>query len=768
MASLSEKRLLVGFDDLGIPDWTQVEFLTFSREIRLCSLCGVVSATTATIACQHVLCSFCFRDQGEGPSIVCPIDKVETPTSKAKFERNNTELLLSLRVACVNRRNGCRLLDTLRGMKDHLKQCEFQAVQCQMCGKKIKLHEVPGHARKDCSRIPKSDNSKRATAMPAAQLAGGPMRAAAPKCAGEQTMNMGPMQGPPVKTVPSQVMQPQTMPAQMVMQPMAMTPQAMMTQHLQAPPVVMQQAPWLDEVATMQQKVNKVHEDVRKMATRMQALKDETARELDIFKKELQKMKNEKGDYSVIVNGISGLRSQMKDNMADVTEEFDAIKEDMRVYGASIEDLGALKETMDLRIADVVKNVESLKDSVEAYAKLGTMVAEMKSSIAAIQDMKHVMEFVNDFEQTLLGDITGSSGDKKKAFTQQVEMLKKCVEVIDELKCTVKHKDMEKVVTELRTIKDDLGKYSTLHDRVEGISSDLTGLKAVVKDAGDFARTDSAIIQEYRAELEGYRAEIKLIQEKVHKIDSDIDYLKSTSDNTKDKVGFDEVVTEVSNIKTKLEDFDVLEESLQETKDALLRIDVLSEELNKIREKTNKLEESEIVRKDTTKKLEEATTQLSSLQTVNDSIQRLQTSLQTLNKRFIKKTEELQTSIGATVSEKLEASDKFKELAELKASLAEIKKDVQLLNDSKDSLPAKNTAKQEGLTDVVRDLKNLKASMQTMQESSASMREKAKRYEELRKSVDVIKENMKDYEEFKTDFASLRKTVEEKLKSTEN
>lgn len=763
MASLSEKRLLVGFDDLGIPDWTQVEFLTFSREIRLCSLCGVVSATTATVACQHVLCSFCFRDQGEGPSIICPIDKVETPTSKAKFERNNTELLLSLRVACVNRRNGCRLLDTLRGMKDHLKQCEFQAVQCQMCGKKIKLHEVPGHARKDCSRIPKSDNSKRAAAMPAAQPAGGPMRAAPPKSAGEQTMNMGPMQGPPVQTVPSQVMQPQTMPAQMVMQPMPM-----MTQHLQAPPVVMQQAPWLDEVAMMQQKVNKVHEDVRKMATRMQALKDETARELDVFKKELQKMKNEKGDYSVIVNAISGLRSQMKDNMADVTDEFDAIKEDMRVYGASIEDLGALKETMDLRIGDVVKNVEALKDSVEAYAKLGTMVAEMKSSIAAIQDMKHVMEFVNDFEQTLLGDITGSSGDKKKAFTQQVEMLKKCVEVIDELKSTVKHKDMEQVVNELRTIKDDLGKYSVLHDKVEGISSDLTGLKAVVKDAGDFARSDPAMTQEYRAELEGYRAEIKLIQEKVHKINSDIDDLKSTSDDTKDKVGFDEVVTEVSNIKTKLEDFDVLEESLQETKDALLRIDVLSEELNKIREKTNKLEQSEIVSKETTKKLTEATNQLSSLQTVNDSIQRLQTSLQTLNKRFIRKTEELQASIGATVSEKLEASEKFKELAELKASLDEIKKDVQLLNDLRDSLPAKDTAKQEGLTDVVKDLKTLKASMQTMQDSSASMREKVKQYEELRKSVDVIKENMKDYQEFKTSFASLRKTVEEKLKSAED
>lgn len=703
---------------------------------------------------------------------------METSTSKAKFERNNTELLLSLRVACVNRRNGCRLLDTLRGMKDHLKHCEFQAVQCQMCGKKIKLHEVPGHARKDCSRIPKSENSKRAAAAPATQPVRAALRTVPPKSIGEQTMPVGQMQAQAPQTVQSQTMQSQTMqpqamqpqavPPQMVMQPIPMTPQAMMPQHLQATPVVMPQPQWVEEVSMLQQKVNKVHEDVRKMATNMQALKEETTRELDVFKKELQKMKNEKGDYSVIVNAISGLRSQMKDNMADVTDEFDAIKEEMRIYGASVEEFGALKETMDLRIGDIVQNVESLKESVEAYSKLGTMVTEMKSSIAAIQEMKHVMEFVNDFEQTLLGDITGSSGDKKKAFTQQVEMLKRCVEVIDELKSTVKHKDMEQVVNELRTIKNDLGKYNALHDKVEGISSDLTGLKAVVKAAGDFARSDPLLTQEYRTELEGYRAEIKLIRDKVQKIDSDVDNLKSTSDDTKDKVGLDEVVTEVSNLKTKLEDFDAMEESLQETKDAFLRINVLSEELDKIREKMKKLEQSEILSKDTAKKLDEATTQLSSFQTVKDSIQRLQNSLQTLNKRFIKKTEELQASIEATVSEKLESSEKFKELAEVKASLEETKRDVRLLHDMKDSLSMKSGAKQEGLKDVHKDLKTLKASMQAMQESSASMRENVKRFEELQKSVDVINENMKDYQEFKTNFDSLRKTVEENLKSAED
>ncbi|KAG0419031.1 hypothetical protein HPB47_004419 [Ixodes persulcatus] len=352
MAGVTEKRLLVGFDDLGIPDWTQVEFLTFSREIRLCSLCGVVSATTATISCGHVLCSFCFRDHGDGTVITCPVDKVRTTAGKANFERNNTDLLLSLRVACVNRRNGCRLLDSLRDMKAHLKQCEFQAVQCQMCGKKIKLHEM---------------------------LVQRPLASAANR------------------------------------------PDSL--QH--------------GEVVLLQQKVGKVHEDVRRMASKIQGLKDETARELESFKKEMQKLKGDKGDYGAIVNALTGLRSQMKGNMTAVGEEFDKLKEGMKVYESSLENVGSLKDSVDSKIEDVVKDIESLKQTVEACSNLSSTVNEMKTSIAAIQDMKYVSEFVNDFEQTLVGDIKGSSGDKKKAFTQQVEMLKKCVGVIDELKTTV-------------------------------------------------------------------------------------------------------------------------------------------------------------------------------------------------------------------------------------------------------------------------------------------------------------------------------------------
>ncbi|CAN8018054.1 unnamed protein product, partial [Ixodes persulcatus] len=756
MAGVTEKRLLVGFDDLGIPDWTQVEFLTFSREIRLCSLCGVVSATTATISCGHVLCSFCFRDHGDGTVITCPVDKVRTTAGKANFERNNTDLLLSLRVACVNRRNGCRLLDSLRDMKAHLKQCEFQAVQCQMCGKKIKLHEVPGHARKDCSRIHKLESGKRVIASPVIQqgtssATDGTVKLLVPMPQAHTTQQMTAAlmlnQGAEMQAVVT----PHTVPQMLVQRPLASAANR---------PDSLQHG----EVVLLQQKVGKVHEDVRRMASKIQGLKDETARELESFKKEMQKLKGDKGDYGAIVNALTGLRSQMKGNMTAVGEEFDNLKEGMKVYESSLENVGSLKDSVDSKIEDVVKDIESLKQTVEACSNLSSTVNEMKTSIAAIQDMKYVSEFVNDFEQTLVGDIKGSSGDKKKAFTQQVEMLKKCVGVIDELKTTVKHEDMETVVNELRVIREDLSRYNALHEKMEGITTDLSGLKEVVKEAGDFNKSEPSLSEECRLELEKSKAEIVLLHEKICNIVSDVNQLKGNSEATKEQVPYEEVVTEVCNLKTKLENFDALEDSLQETKeDAFARYTALSIELNELREKTLKSEEYQSKTEGTEKKVTELEAELSNLRTTGDDIHRLQVSLQTLNKRFNRKLEELQVTLQTSVSNRLENIEKPHELADLKLSVQDIKKEVQMLNELKASLSLKDTCRKENLTEISEQVKTLKTLVNSLNESSTLLHEKMKNLEGLHTAMDNIKGNAKEYKELKKNFAKLTKTVEEKL-----
>ncbi|CAN7988880.1 unnamed protein product, partial [Ixodes hexagonus] len=758
MASVTEKRLLVGFDELGIPDWTQVEFLTFSREIRLCSLCGVVSATTAIVSCGHVLCSFCIRDQGDGPVITCPVDKVETTAGKAKFERNNTELIMSLRVACVNRRNGCRLLDTLRDMKAHLKQCEFQAVQCQMCGKKIKLHEVPGHARKDCTRIHKPENTKRIAAPPASQQ-GAPT---ATDAAVQRTVPMQQALATQQMTVALQSKKAKEM--QVVVPSHMLAPQMFIQrppEHVATRPDALQHG----EVALLQQKVNKVHEDVRRMASKIQGLKDETTQELENFKKEMQMLKSDKGDYGAIVNALTGLRSQMKGNMTVVAEEFDSLKEEMKAYESNLENVGSFKNSVDSKIEDVVKDLESLKGTAEAYSNLSSTITEMKTSIAAIQDMKYVSEFVNDFEQTLVGDIKGSSGDKKKAFTQQVEMLKKCVGVIDELKTTVKHEDMETVVNELRVIKEDLSRYNALYEKMEGITTDLSGLKAAVKDSGDFAKSEPLLSDECRLEFEKCKAEIVLLHEKVCKIVNDVSQLKSNSEAAKDQVPYEEVVTEVCNLKTKMENFDALEDSVQETKeDAFARFTALSMELNEVREKTLKSEEYQTKSEEIEKKVTELETELSELRMTGDNIHRLQVSLQTLNKRFNRKLEELQVTLQASISDKLEKFENPQELADLRSSMEDIKREVQVLNELKEALsPNKDTSREGNLTEIVEEIKTLKTHVNFLNESYTSLHEKMTHLEELDAATENTQGNVKDYHDLKKKFASLSKKVEERL-----
>ncbi|KAH9361902.1 hypothetical protein HPB48_003689 [Haemaphysalis longicornis] len=88
----------------------------------------------------------------------------------------------------------------------------------------------------------------------------------------------------------------------------------------------MHQVPRFDEVCLMHQGMSKWYKDVCEMSATVQALKDEAPRELELFNEDLQKIKNEKGDYSTIVKATSCLHGQVKGNMPEVSEEFTPFK----------------------------------------------------------------------------------------------------------------------------------------------------------------------------------------------------------------------------------------------------------------------------------------------------------------------------------------------------------------------------------------------------------------------------------------------------------
>ncbi|KAH9360359.1 hypothetical protein HPB48_003554 [Haemaphysalis longicornis] len=86
---------------------------------------------------------------------------------------------------------------------------------------------------------------------------------------------------------------------------MHLAPIQMMNRNVWGPhPVRTQQVPRFEEVCVMKQNVRKMYEEVREMPAKVQALKDERARELELFKKNPQEIKNEKGNYSANVTVI--------------------------------------------------------------------------------------------------------------------------------------------------------------------------------------------------------------------------------------------------------------------------------------------------------------------------------------------------------------------------------------------------------------------------------------------------------------------------------
>ncbi|XP_064475914.1 golgin subfamily A member 4-like [Ornithodoros turicata] len=737
--SISDRRLLVGFDDIGLPDWTPVDFLTFSRDLKVCSMCGVISAMVANITCKHVLCSFCFREQGDGSALTCPIDKIETKPGKVRFERNNTEVLLSLRVACINRRNGCRILDTLRAMKDHTKQCEFQIVQCQMCGKKIKLHEVPLHARKDCVRHRKTEDNA-VTKQHSSKLS---------------HHNLA----PPMPVIPPpqqhQVYHVATFPSHPPLQALTqVTSKAPPPTNVTSNMVATEPG----EVALLQQQVTKVHEDVRKMSSKVQSLRDETAKELDTFKREVQKLKSEKEDYTGVVCAISGLKTQMKGNMTMISEEFDALKEDLKSYETDVQAVGELKDTVRMKLGEVASEVEELKKGLENYAKLNETVSELKASIGGMQDMKYVTEFVTDFEHTLVGDMKGSSGDKKKAFTQQVETLMKCVEVIDELKTSVKHQDIEDIVKELQLVRDDVQKCFALEQKFQALSVQLDGLKEAIREAGDAAKLENtAFKSEQRAELEKAACEIRALGERLNQVAIDMAEMKEAGESEGNAML--RTITEEAAKLSKLGGG--AEAALRE--ELFSKLELLYDEVKEFKEReallaldrSRAIEESKIS--------DEIKAELANLRPLPESIQSLQVGLQSLSTSVDSKLKTLEGTFENFVAEKLAKVDRSQEVMDIRTALEDMKRDIQVLNEMKETLAARDLSVTEALSDTGREMKSLRSSLQLLHDDTAVMREKVRRCEDMRASLDIVQDKVRDYEELKDIVTALRVTVEDTL-----
>ncbi|CAN7988881.1 unnamed protein product [Ixodes hexagonus] len=150
--STLQKRYIIGFEQAGFPDWTEMEFASPIPRFTACLVCGSIASEMLWSRCWHVFCPLCTalltRDDG---SLPCPFDGVQTETAALHRDKIAMEVLLAFRVFCPNRSLGCDHIGSMEKLRDHTRLCGFYSIQCQICGIWLKRFQLREHATQGCA-----------------------------------------------------------------------------------------------------------------------------------------------------------------------------------------------------------------------------------------------------------------------------------------------------------------------------------------------------------------------------------------------------------------------------------------------------------------------------------------------------------------------------------------------------------------------------------------------------------------------------------------
>ncbi|KAL1480778.1 hypothetical protein MTO96_050755 [Rhipicephalus appendiculatus] len=132
MASRDRRYILVGFSDAL--DGRALKFIEPIPTDRICSACGTVPALTASLPCQHVVCSSCYEKCHVDDSLSCPLDGQQFAEVEVDWTKFPPENLLNRKVKCWNEERGCdAVLSASDANKHFLHECGHHTTSCPKC-----------------------------------------------------------------------------------------------------------------------------------------------------------------------------------------------------------------------------------------------------------------------------------------------------------------------------------------------------------------------------------------------------------------------------------------------------------------------------------------------------------------------------------------------------------------------------------------------------------------------------------------------------------
>ncbi|KAH9381895.1 hypothetical protein HPB48_015385 [Haemaphysalis longicornis] len=94
-----KKRYVIGFEQAGLADWTEMEFASPIPRFTSCLVCGAIASEMLWSRCWHVFCPLCaamMSRDGDG-AVACPLDGTETAIDALHRDKVALEVLLAFR-----------------------------------------------------------------------------------------------------------------------------------------------------------------------------------------------------------------------------------------------------------------------------------------------------------------------------------------------------------------------------------------------------------------------------------------------------------------------------------------------------------------------------------------------------------------------------------------------------------------------------------------------------------------------------------------------
>lgn len=116
----------------------------FCPEDFFCPICSRIAFPAYELSCSHIICQHCFHKNKN----ICP-----TCNKHDAYPRTNTNsirMIGEIKCKCKNFKQGCTWTKTVCKFEAHLRECEFEELQCCKCEKTFKRKDLKNHESNEC------------------------------------------------------------------------------------------------------------------------------------------------------------------------------------------------------------------------------------------------------------------------------------------------------------------------------------------------------------------------------------------------------------------------------------------------------------------------------------------------------------------------------------------------------------------------------------------------------------------------------------------